>query len=258
MLLLAVMLCHGSSPSSETSPVLSLSLSISTCKKELTASCYPMKSLRLQTNSVMSLSYILRPNTSLKIANTYLTPNWRHIKRSLNQLGSEEQKSENDSGSPTVRKEPVLLLLLTSAADAKCYRAWSCLTLAITLRTHTEERKIMKILCKFMSLTKAVFSLWLVSLIWFFFFLPRFYSSYLLLGLSHCDCWDTKEREKKKKGKQRGLVSEVQAVLFPLHGPVLKVFHCQGYKQLFTGISGWEYSISSQWHYFVCLGMQAL
>lgn len=170
------MLCHGSSPSSETSPVLSLSLCISTCKKELTASCYPMKSLRLQTNSVWvcHIFWGIRPNTSLKTANRYLTPNWRHIKQSLNQLGSEEQKSENDSGSPTVRKEPVLLLLLTSAADAKCYRAWSCLTLAITLRTHTEERKIMKILCKFMTLTKAVFSLWLVSLIWFFFFCQGF------------------------------------------------------------------------------------
>lgn len=125
---------------------------------------------------------------------------------------------------------------------------------------HTQQReKSWSLHCKFMTVTKAAFSLPVCFSNMFFF--PRFYSSYLLLGLI-VTLWllryQGKGKKKKRKGKQRGLVSKVQAVLFPLHGPMLKVFHCQGYKQLFTGISGWEYSISSQWHYFVCLGMQAL
>lgn len=54
------------------------------------------------------------------------------------------------------------------------------------------------------------------------------------------------KRSVRDKRNREDLVSKVQAVLFLLHGPILKVFHCQGYKQLFTSIPGWEYSISSQ------------
>lgn len=44
-MLLAVMLCDGSSSSSEISPVTFLSLSSSTCKRELKTLCYPTKTL---------------------------------------------------------------------------------------------------------------------------------------------------------------------------------------------------------------------
>lgn len=44
------------------------------------------------------------------------------------------------------------------------------------------------------------------------------------------------------RSKQNGelLVSKVQGVLFLLHSQILQAFHCLGYKQLFTSISGWK------------------
>lgn len=94
-----------------------------------------------------------------------------------------------------------------------------------------------------------------------------FYKVLQFLFTSEFDCDPVIAEVLKRKVKQRGvrnkqnredLVNKVQTVLFLLHGPTLKVFHCQGYKQLFTSTSGWEYCISSQGHYFVCLGMQTL
>ena len=65
-MLLAVMLCDGSSSSSETSPVTSLSLSTSICKTELTAPCYPTKSLGGQTNSIVGKSGNLKMTVVLQ------------------------------------------------------------------------------------------------------------------------------------------------------------------------------------------------
>lgn len=57
-MLLAVMLCDGSSSSSETNPVTSLSLSSSICKTELKALCYPTKTLVGQVNTVVGVSQL--------------------------------------------------------------------------------------------------------------------------------------------------------------------------------------------------------
>lgn len=57
-MVLAVTLCDGSS-SSETSPVTSLSLSTSICKTELTAPCYPTKSL--EGKQILSWEFLKYP-----------------------------------------------------------------------------------------------------------------------------------------------------------------------------------------------------
>lgn len=57
-MLLAEMLCDGSSSSSETSPVTSLGLSSSSCKTELKALCYPTKTLVGQVDTVVGVSQL--------------------------------------------------------------------------------------------------------------------------------------------------------------------------------------------------------
>lgn len=157
---------------------------------------------------------------------------------------------EGDSPSGSIS----LVLLLTWA--------WPWLDLSHLIpRTCTDERKIMKLPFKTRDSKRDGTNLDRFSPCRFSplsLHFTRFYSSYLLLSLIAILKKKVKQEGVRNKQNRKDLVKKVQTVLFLSHGPTLKVFHCQGYKQLFTSTSGWEYCISSQGHYFVCLGMQTL